>query len=647
MKKLYFFFFLLVTACNNTSVTDENKNNDTSEAYLNEVSKDLLIFVNSQNITSFEDVQNYLAKYGDNVSSKIQNDILVISLPDNCRIDVDLYGKSLIQPMDWKNYDEAGIEAFGQDICNNLGLSDEEEEILSSSQNRTQSKPQTRTVTRGTGDIEVNRDVLIWALEDKEVQKVVNRMEIVNNYLKNTYDGNRGLKINRIYKGKECTPSTMKEFSKYGLVFMVAHGHPETGELLFPASDNWEKAQDSYAKEFKALANKLNHVVIVRNSKDSPGELFYALDAIHLNSLLPDLNKTVVWTCVCYAQRENSETKKGIESRLPAFFAGSATKTEIGNPLEKFERFARLFYAGDEAKTAWRESGMVNSAYVYSKLENSVYINDHVQAKALKQKNNQPRISVLLSSDHTSTIYASRKQDMTRAVTHSNDNVGISFKNKTTEKFVEFLIDNSNVTKDKKYEYKGLTHDIFFVDTKDLEPGTYEYRTYMIIDGEKTYSDDIYEFTKVGALCPDENHPHWIDLGLPSGTKWACCNEGATTPEGFGGYYTYGQVSSAPSLGQIKELIKKTTSVWTTQNGVFGRKYTGSNGGTIFLPAAGWLWNEVFYSEGVVGFYWSSTSHPAASDLAYTLYFDSDDWDFDENSDYHNCKVGLSIRPVR
>ena len=30
--------------------------------------------------------------------------------------------------------------------------------------------------------------------------------------------------------------------------------------------------------------------------------------------------------------------------------------------------------------------------------------------------------------------------------------------------------------------------------------------------------------------CPDDHHPHLIDLGLPSGTKWACCNIGATTP---------------------------------------------------------------------------------------------------------------------
>lgn len=32
-------------------------------------------------------------------------------------------------------------------------------------------------------------------------------------------------------------------------------------------------------------------------------------------------------------------------------------------------------------------------------------------------------------------------------------------------------------------------------------------------------------------------HPQAIDLGLPSGTKWASCNVGATQPLECGGYY--------------------------------------------------------------------------------------------------------------
>lgn len=41
--------------------------------------------------------------------------------------------------------------------------------------------------------------------------------------------------------------------------------------------------------------------------------------------------------------------------------------------------------------------------------------------------------------------------------------------------------------------------------------------------------------------CPDERHPHMIDLGLPSGTKWACCNVGADRPNGYGNLYAWGE----------------------------------------------------------------------------------------------------------
>ncbi len=41
--------------------------------------------------------------------------------------------------------------------------------------------------------------------------------------------------------------------------------------------------------------------------------------------------------------------------------------------------------------------------------------------------------------------------------------------------------------------------------------------------------------------CPDENHPHAIDLGLPSGTLWACCNIGAPLPYEYGDYFAWGE----------------------------------------------------------------------------------------------------------
>ena len=40
-----------------------------------------------------------------------------------------------------------------------------------------------------------------------------------------------------------------------------------------------------------------------------------------------------------------------------------------------------------------------------------------------------------------------------------------------------------------------------------------------------------------------EKGHEWVDLGLPSGTKWATCNVGARNPQEYGNYYAWGEVT--------------------------------------------------------------------------------------------------------
>lgn len=162
---------------------------------------------------------------------------------------------------------------------------------------------------------------------------------------------------------------------------------------------------------------------------------------------------------------------------------------------------------------------------------------------------------------------------------------------------------------------------------------------------------------EVYTSCPDANHPHMIDLGLPSGTLWACCNVGASAPEQYGNYYAWGETQPKsvynwdtyqygyynydedyshlvnigsdiggtsydvatvnwgapwriPSLTQIQELLDNCTSTWISLNGEDardGRKFVGPNGGTIFLPTAGHRWFSNLTDMGMRGLYWSST----------------------------------------
>ena len=175
----------------------------------------------------------------------------------------------------------------------------------------------------------------------------------------------------------------------------------------------------------------------------------------------------------------------------------------------------------------------------------------------------------------------------------------------------------------------------------------------------------LVAFTANAQSCPDNKHPHMIDLGLPSGTKWACCNIGAEKPEGYGGYYAWGETQTKstynddtylyckndssyqsigsdiagtqydvahmkwggswmmPSADQQEELISNCTYEWTTVNGVKGGKFTSKkNGASIFLPAAGYRWRGYLSHAGSDSYYWSSSQYPSSADYAFYLYFD-------------------------
>ena len=175
------------------------------------------------------------------------------------------------------------------------------------------------------------------------------------------------------------------------------------------------------------------------------------------------------------------------------------------------------------------------------------------------------------------------------------------------------------------------------------------------------------------------NGHEYVDLGLPSGLKWATCNVGATTPEGYGSYFAWGETETKevyyrdtytytstptrlplsadaanvnwggkwrmPTGDEMEELMdtNNCTWEWTTQNGVNGYKVTSKkNGNSIFLPAAGERQNYNLTNEGSNGYYWSSSLDTSMSERAHYLDF----------ADYGNhlgslfCYLGMPVRAV-
>ncbi len=196
----------------------------------------------------------------------------------------------------------------------------------------------------------------------------------------------------------------------------------------------------------------------------------------------------------------------------------------------------------------------------------------------------------------------------------------------------------------------------------------------------------LVTFVGYAQSCPDENHPHMIDLGLPSGTKWACCNVGADKPEGSGGYYAWGETEEKtsynwgtyihcdgsdfschdlgsdisgteydvahvkwggswvmPSIEQLEELKNHCTCEWTTVNDVKGKKFTSEiNGCSIFMPAAGFSSDADLQDVGIYGFFWSSLQGPPNSNYSHGMYIDQGS----TGESGFNRSFGQSIRPV-
>ena len=202
------------------------------------------------------------------------------------------------------------------------------------------------------------------------------------------------------------------------------------------------------------------------------------------------------------------------------------------------------------------------------------------------------------------------------------------------------------------------------------------------------------------------NGHEYVDLGLPSGTLWATCNVGATTPEGYGDYFAWGETTPKsiynwstykycngggdqltkycsnfkygyhgfsdnltvlqpeddaatanwgsgwciPTKKQWEELYKNTDHTWKVWDGVNGILFRGKNGALLFLPAAG-LGGD-FNVVGSCGYYWSSSlsTDVPSGPWFFRFYLDSFGMSSYDRLDMYSCSfhyLGQSVRAVR
>lgn len=155
----------------------------------------------------------------------------------------------------------------------------------------------------------------------------------------------------------------------------------------------------------------------------------------------------------------------------------------------------------------------------------------------------------------------------------------------------------------------------------------------------------------------------YVDLGLPSGKLWSTTNFGGWSETDYGSYYmwsstdrvptSWGNKWSTPTRAEFNELLNYCSYKWTTKDGVNGYLFTGKNGATMFLPAAGFKSYIEGYgyssvqSGGKFVLYWTSDNSSYSwegQNFAYALQGSSGS--LDSNSTYNTTIVAAPIRPI-
>jgi hypothetical protein len=194
--------------------------------------------------------------------------------------------------------------------------------------------------------------------------------------------------------------------------------------------------------------------------------------------------------------------------------------------------------------------------------------------------------------------------------------------------------------------------------------------------------------------------PEAVDLGLS--VKWASFNLGASSPEEYGDYFAWGETETKsifdwdtykfsyyaegwedkvmfnkyitasdneygtvdnkttleaeddaasvrlggnwrmPTDVEFSELWNYCSSKMTNMNGVYGCIVTGSNGNSIFLPAAGFRYGADHIDKNYSGDYWSSSLSTENPLTARSWYF----FDGFRKGKNMSRTWGLQIRPV-
>lgn len=190
----------------------------------------------------------------------------------------------------------------------------------------------------------------------------------------------------------------------------------------------------------------------------------------------------------------------------------------------------------------------------------------------------------------------------------------------------------------------------YTVNVEGLLPNTtYYYVAYLDLGAGVVYGEEK-SFTTTNDHVFDLDND-LVDLGLS--TKWAKYNVGATSETEIGGLFGFGDMigfntsidpanfasadiyktandlvfnvfegkATMPTIAEFEELFALCTREWTEVEGVAGYKFTGPNGNSIFMPAAGSRTQAAVTGAGAEGYYLSGSINVSDNQFAMSYHF--------------------------
>ena len=219
--------------------------------------------------------------------------------------------------------------------------------------------------------------------------------------------------------------------------------------------------------------------------------------------------------------------------------------------------------------------------------------------------------------------------------------------------------------------------------SKSAKPNDNKENSFSVLEKRAKISTIPVMF-EYGPLSGELNGHKWVDMGLPSGTRWAVTNIDAASAEQPGKFYSWGETTTKssysegntrtynksydgdvsgdktldvatlkwgkgwrmPTEEEYRELLNYTHSTFKELNGRYGREYTNfENDNTLFLPAAGSMEGSKLSNPNGCGSYWSAspcTNNDGTNTGAHGLIYNAPYEYMTTMSRYY----GMSVRAV-